>query len=583
MKKMKKLLALFMAFAMVISLAACGDGNSSNNETGGGEADDSSSVDTENTGDAEQEAAVPGEMDAEQYYNTYLGSDPTSLDVSLRTDSYSSTILTNTMEGLVRVEAENDEYVVRPGDAQTWESNEDGTVWTFHLGDNKWSDGEPVTAEQYVYSLQRSADPATGCPNGWFLSPVLNYDAIAAGDMAATELGVKAVDEKTLEITLSAATPAFLQMINATIYYPQREDKMTEWGEKYGTEAQYTMCNGPYVLEEWTHNSKLVLKKNPNYWNVDNVKMETVNIMIIADVAAVNNAYQSGELDYIGVSTQEYLDQFQSDPDSKYDTYTTANMTFNFYNTKDKVFSNAKIRKAFSLCIDHEDINEMCFGGLRVPTYGWVVPTISVGETNYREAAGDILLDQKAALESEGKTAQDLLLEGMEEAGLGSDPSTLDVTLSLAGTDDWFRTYGEYLQQVYLTELGVNLKIDFSEWGIFSDNLQTGNYQMGYMSWGAYYNDPYDVLSAFYSDYDQCSTGWGNAEYDKLVKEASVEMDEQKRLDLYIQAETMLLDDAVICPLATGQYNDFYKSYMFGYEALGFSTNGYKDLYTSGR
>ena len=244
---------------------------------------------------------------------------------------------------------------------------------------------------------------------------------------------------------------------------------------------------------------------------------------------------------------------------------------------------NEKIRKAFSLAIDHEDINEMCFGGLRVPTWGWVVPTISVGETNFRKAAGDVLLEQLEELTAKGQTPKDLLIEGMKEAGLGEDPSTLDITLSLAGTDDWFRTFGEYIQQVYLTELGVNLKINFAEWAIFYENVQNGNYQMAYMSWGAYYNDPYDVLSIFKSELDQVETGWANAEFDRLIDEANVEMDEQKRLENYMAAEKILLEEAVACPLLTSTVHSFYKNYVYGYSSLGFSTNGYKDMYTVGR
>lgn len=570
---MKKILALILVFTMCLSIVGC----SNTNEP----------VDTGNQNSNENvnsdDSKKPGEADKEQFFNTYLSSDPTSLDVSLRSDSYSSTIITNVMEGLVRLEDRNGEYFMAPGDAQTWESNEDGTVWTFHLGDNKWSDGEPVTAEQYVYSLQRSADPATGCPNGWFLSPVLNYDAISKGEMAPSELGVKAIDEKTLEITLAYTTPAFLEMCNSTIYYPQREDKVKEWGEKYGTEAQYTVYNGPFVLDSWTHNSSLVLKKNPNYWNVDSVKLDTVNIAIMSDTTTIINAYKSGDLDVVGVSTQEWLDEFNNDSSSKYEYYTTQGLVFNFYNTQDELFKNENIRKAFSLSIDHEDINEMCFGGLRVPTYGWVVPTISVGETNFRQAAGDVLKDQKAELEANGETPKDLLIKGMQELGLGDDPSTLDVTLSLAGTDDWFRTFGEYLQQVYLTDLGVNLKINFAEWGIFYENVQSGNYQMGYMSWGAYYNDPYDVLSIFKSEWDQVETGWANKEFDELVDKGAIEMDEQKRIQNYIDAEKILLDEAVACPLATSTSHSFYKNYVFGYSNLGFSANGYKDIYTSGR
>ncbi|HBB28332.1 MAG TPA: peptide ABC transporter substrate-binding protein [Clostridiales bacterium] len=572
---MKKILAIILIFTMCLSIVACSNTDKP--------VDSGSKDSNENVNSDSDENIKPGEPDKEQYLNTYLASDPTSLDVSLRSDSYSSTIITNVMEGLVRLEDRDGEYFMAPGDAQTWESNEEGTVWTFHLGDNKWSDGEPVTAQQYVYSLQRSANPATGCPNGWFLSPVLNYDAISKGEMDPSELGVKAIDEKTLEITLAHTTPAFLEMCNNTIYYPQREDKVKEWGEKYGTEPQYTIYNGPFVLESWTHNSSLVLKKNPNYWNADSVKLDTVNLAIMSDTTTIINAYKSGDLDIVGVSTQEWLDEFNNDSNSKYEYYTTQGLTFNFYNTQDELFKNENIRKAFNLAIDHDDINEMCFGGLRVPTFGWVVPTISVGETNFRQAAGDVLKDQKAELESNGQTPKDLLIKGMQELGLGDDPSTLDVTLSLAGTDDWFRTFGEYLQQVYLTDLGVNLKIDFADWGIFYENVQNGNYQMGYMSWGAYYNDPYDVLSIFKSEWDQVETGWANKEFDELVDKGAIEMDEKTRIQNYIDAEKILLDEAVVCPLATSTSHSFYKNYVFGYSNLGFSANGYKDMFTSGR
>lgn len=574
--KMKKVLSLLLVAAMSFSLVACGN----NEDEGKKDSNASSENPTENT---EETAPVELPEDADQYYNTYMASDPTSLDVSLRSDSYSSTIISNVMEGLIRLEEIDGRYVVSAGDAQTWEANEAGTVWTFHLGDNKWSDGEAVTADQYVYSLQRSANPETGCPNSFFLETLKNYSAISKGEMEISELGVKALDEKTVEITLEKPHPAFLEMCNGSIYYPQRQDIIEANGDQYGSEADKTIYNGPYVLESWTHNSKLVLKKNPNYWNAENVKMETVNISILADTATVENSYKSGDLDMLGVSSQEAKMAFHADDSSKYEYSVNSSVTFNFYNTKDVLFKNAKIRKAFSLAIDHEDINEMCFGGLRVPVWGWVAPNISVGETNFREASGDIMLNQYQELIESGKTAKDLLLEGMAEEGLGDDPSTLDVTLSLAGTNDWFKTYGEYLQEVYSTELGVTLKIDFSDWGIFSSNLQSGDYQMGYMSWGAYYNDPYDVLSVFNSEYDQVGTGWVNEEFNTLIKEAGSEMDEQVRLEKFKQAEKLLFDEAVVCPLAAGTSHSFYKDYVYGYSTLSFSSNGYKDMYTKGR
>lgn len=175
-------------------------------------------------------------------------------------------------------------------------------------------------------------------------------------------------------------------------------------------------------------------------------------------------------------------------------------------------------------------------------------------------------------------------MQGMQELGLGNDPAKLKVTFSLAGTDDWYRTLGEYLQQVYRDQLGVNLELSFSDWGIFYDNVQKGRYQIGFMGWGAYYNDPYDLLSLFISDYDMIETGWKNSQFDQLVKQGSVEMDEQQRLQDYMAAETILIKDAsVVAPLATSRVNQFVRNYVHDYATLGFSNMGFKYVYTSGR
>ena len=528
--------------------------------------------------------AVEYPLDAEQYINTYMVANPSSLDISLRSDTYSNSVIINTMEGLVRMEERDGDYFQARGDAYKWDSNEDGTVWTFYLGENKWEDGVPVTAHDYVYSLRRSSLPETGSPNSYFLAPIKNFNAVNNGSMAIEELGVKALDDKTLEITLSEPLPSFLAMIDATIYYPQRQDKIEEWGERYGSEAQYTISNGPFKLARWVHNSVVEIVKNDQYWDADNVNLQRVTWAIMPDETTYYNAFESGEIDFVGTGAQEWIDRFLQNSNATYNSYTSATITYAFFNAQDELFQNANIRKAFMLAIDREDINEMAFGGLRVPTYGWVVPTISVGNTNYREAAGDMIQEMIDELSAEGKTSKDLLLQGMEELGLGNDPSKLKVTFNLAGTDQWFRNLGEYLQQVYGYELGVNLEINFSEWGIFYDNVQKGTYQIGFMGWGAYYNDPYDVLSLFVSDYDMIETGWANEEYDELIFKAAVEMDEQQRLDYYIAAENILIrDEAVASPLATSRVNQFVRNYVYNYATLGFSNMGFQYVYTSGR
>lgn len=572
---MKKSLALLISMTLGLSmLAGCGSKDAGNSQP-------TTAAQGGSTAAGGQQSQATGTVNPEdQHFRTYLSADPTTLDISLRSDTYSSSIMTNNMEGLVRLEDQNGEYVMCPGDAETWESNDDGTVWTFHLNPNaKWEDGEPVTAQQYVYSLQRSAAPETGCPNSFFLEPLLNFSEVNSGAKDVSELGVKAVDDHTLEITLKAAMPSFIQMCSGTLYYPQRQDKIEEYGEKYGSEAQYTISNGPFRLESWVHNNSIVLVKNENYWDAENVTLQKVTFNIMEDENSYYNAFESGELDYVSTGSAEWLQRFQSRNDTEYMSYTSATLVYGFYNNEDELFQNANIRKAFTLSIDREELNQMCFSGLRVPTYGWVVPTISVGDTNFREAAGDVIKEMKEELTAQGKTAKDLLIQGMEELGLGNDPSALKVTFSLAGTSDWYRTLGDYLQQSYLKELGVNVEISFSDWGIFYDSVQKGDYQIGFMSWGAYYNDPYDVLSLFVSTTDAIETGWSSEAYDELIAKAAVEMDDAKRLQMYIEAENMILrEDCVVSPFATSQVNVFIRDYVKNYPSMGFSNRGLKDV-----
>ena len=558
--KSKRVIALLTAAVMTLSLAACG-GSSDGKSSNGGSGSD------------------------EQVINTYLDAEPTTLDPSRRSDSYSSDILMNVMEGLIRVEERDGKYTIVPGDAESWESNDEGTVWTFHLGeDRKWSDGEPVTAEQYVYSLQRSADPDTGCPNSYFVTPILNYDAISTGDAPVEDLGVKAIDDHTLEITLAAPMASFLESTDASIFYPQRKDLVEKYGDQYGADVDKFAYNGPFVLTEWVHNSSLKLEKNDNYWDADNVSLNTVNYQIMSDTSAIMNAYESGQLDIISATSKEAVEKYKADDSNVYTPISGGNITFAFYNTEDKLFSNEKIREAFTMAVDQEKVNQIAFDGLRDPLYGWIAPALSVGDKTLRSVAGDTLKDMRTETLAK-TTAKDILIEGMKELGLGDDPSTLDVTFSLAGTTDWYRTFGEYLQQMYKEALGIDLKIDFSEWGIFESNAKQGNYQLGFMSWGAYYNDPYDMLSIHLSDFNQIYTGWANADYDALVKKAVTEMDADKRMEMYIEAEQMVLDANVVCPFATGIKQQFTKSYVhdkyaeYGQDQLYFTHPGWKNTY----
>ena len=564
---MKRTLALVLAMLMMLSMfAGC-----SKTET---ETTTTAAAEGETTTAAEGE-----ELDAEQYYNTYIGAEPTTLDISRSSDTYGGTILTAISEPLTRLADVDGEYKVIPAAAKEWSVSDDGLVWTFKLNENKWRDGSAVTANDFVYAYRRLADPDTAAPLSYMFECIKGYKAVQSGEAEPDTIGVKAVDDLTLEITLEAPTPHFMSLTSLRFAAPLNQAAVEEHGEAYGSELDKIECNGPFYIESWTHQSEIVLKKNPNYWNADEVKLETVTYRIIGDENTAYNEFEIGGIDYVSTGKKEWVDRFDQKEGTYRVTYPLATESFIFFNQNDELFSNANIRKAFSIGLDRADINEVVFTGLRVPATGWVASAIAVGETNYREQAGDMI----AELSKQGE-AKELLLKGMEELGLGSDPATLDITFSLGGTDQWYRTMGEYLQQAYKESLGVNLKIQTNEWAVFSDNAEAGNYQLGFMAWGAFYNDPIDVLNVFKSTSGSVNTGWVSEEYDSLLDKASVEMDEAARTELYKQAEKILVvDDCVIAPVADSTGNYFYYDYVKGFSTLAMSNTGVMTGFTSGR
>lgn len=562
---MKRTISFIMAAAMCGMLAACGGNNANSTPT------------TSNPSEGGNTSGSTA-LAATQEYTTYLASDPMTLDLNKRSDTYSSTILINTLEGLTRLvdNADSTAYEYAPAGAKSWSSNAEGTVWTFVLNENYWEDGQKVTAQDYVYSMQRYVNPETGSPLGYKLDVIKNYNAINKGEMTIDQLGVKALDENTLEITLEAPCPYFMDLTHGMLMRPQRQDIVEKHGDKYGSEANTVISNGPFKITSWTHNNLITLEKNDKYWDAENVKLNKVNVRVITDTNTANNAFANGEIDYISTGIAEWIDRFDKMNTVDRVTYPTATLTYSFFNNQDDLFKNANVRKAFVAATNREEINDMCFGGTRIPTYGWVVPTLYAGDINYREYAGDPIKE----LIAENPDPKALLLKGMEELGLGNDPSTLKIKFRLAGTDEWFRTLGEYLQQTYKTTLGINLEIDFSEWGIFIDNVAKGNYQIGFMAWGASVNDPIDVLSLHTSASNAIYTGWSNPEYDALIAKAASTMDDKERAAIYKEAEYILIkENAVANPLATSTANYFYKNYVKGYSKMPLSTGGFKYMY----
>ncbi|WP_138205196.1 peptide ABC transporter substrate-binding protein [Haloimpatiens lingqiaonensis] len=562
--KSKKLLALVLGSTVLLSSAIAGCGE-------------------KKTTDNSKDSASAEKMDKDQYLNFNLGAEPKSLDLAKSNDVYSSQILGEVYEGLTRVEQDKDgKDVIKPAGAKEWKHNEDGTVWTFTLRDYNWSDGKPVTAKDFEYSIKRVLAPETGSNYAFLLSPIKGADEYNAGKGSADQLGVKAVDDKTLEFTLKQPCPYFLDLTYFKLFLPQREDIVKKHGDKYGTEANtLEVYCGPFKITNWTHQNQIVMEKNDKYWDKDKVKLSKVNWKIIKDQTAAYNSLYNGDIDSMGVSKQEWIKKFDSTGKFINIQGYLPTTGYTFFNQKDKLFSNAKVRKAFSLGITRDDMANVIFNGRNAPAYSWCPPSVQLNGKDFRET---VKAEPIKKLAEENSDAKALLSEGLKEAGLDPDPSKLTVTMLFAGTDQWYRTYAEYQQQMYKKTLGVNLKAEYVEWPIFQKRTDEMQYQVAGMAWTGDYNDPNTFFDMWMTGAGIVPTGWSNKKYDDLVKKAMSSLDEKERFEAYKEAENVLLyEDAAVAPTTFSKRNTYRRKYVKDLMTPLFGVTECKYAYTSGR
>lgn len=572
----KKLLVLLLVVVMSCSLFFIGC-SEKNNDVEQGSANSGEGTETGDTGDANQEP----EMDEDQTINVSM-IEPKTLDIALSSDTYSGDIFTQTMEGLTRlVEDEEGNDVVKPAGAKSWDISKDGLVWTFHLRDYNWEDGVKVKAQDFEYGIKRTLAPDTASKYAFLMYPIKNAEEYNSGKANADDLGVKALNDNTLEITLKDVCPYFGQLINFKTFLPQRKDKIEEFGEKFGSEAEYFISCGPFKLTKWLHNNEIVVEKNENYWDKDVVKLQKVNMKIITDPNARYNALFSGTIDSCGVTKPEWIEKFEKSGKFRNIKSVDPSCNYQFYNQKDELFKNANIRKAFSIAITREDMADVIFHGAYEAAYAWIPPGIQLGDKEYRSLNKEMPVKMISADEPDPKK---LLVKGLTELGLDPDPSKHTVTMLMSGTDDWDRTYAEYMQQMFKIKMGINMDAKYVEWDMFQKLVDDGDYQIGGMAWGADYNDPMTFLDFFISTSGMVNTGWENKEFDEIIAKAAVEMDDTKRLEYYSKAERILVyEDAVIAPTVSRSRNTFRAKYVKKLMSPLFGSTDFKYAYIQGR
>ncbi|MCM3180541.1 peptide ABC transporter substrate-binding protein [Cytobacillus horneckiae] len=521
---MKKLLSVLMMGLFVLILAAC-----TANEDAGKEPEGSGGDDGEKTEEAAEKVL---------YMNN--GQEPTSFDPPIGFNAVSWQSLNNLMEGLTRL---GQSHEPEAATAEDWDVSEDGKVYTFHIReDAKWSNGDDVTAGDFVYAWKRLLDPNTGSPAAFLAYFIEGGEAFNNGEGSADDVQVKAVDDKTFEVTLISPQAYFLSVITNPAFFPINE-KVAEENSEWFAEAESFVGNGPFNLTEWVHDSHFVMEKNEQYWDAENVKLDKVHWAMVDDTNTEYQMFQTGDLDTSDVPP-ELSEQLFADESAE--MVDQAGDYFYRFNVEMEPFQNENIRKAFAMAVNQQEIVDYVTKNGEEPAYGFVSPGFKDPSGNdFRETSGDLL---KTNVEQ----AKELLAKGMEEEGYDTLP---EVTLTYS-TLDTHKKIAEALQQMFKENLEVDVKLANMEANVFAEEQKALKFQLSRSSFLADYADPINFLENFQTGHSMNRTGWSNEEYDKLIQSALKEADEKKRFEMMYDAEKILFDEMPIIPIHF--YNQVY-------------------------
>jgi oligopeptide transport system substrate-binding protein len=405
--------------------------------------------------------------------------------------------------------------------------------------DAKWSNGDPVTAEDFIYAWKWALDPKNESQYAYQLYYIKGAEAINTQNAPLDTLGVKAIDDKTLEVTLENPTPYFLELTAFYTYSPINS-KIAKENPNWHTDAgdQYT-SNGPFKMTEWKHSDSIVLEKNENYWDAKSVKLEKIEMFMINDSNTELSMFDNGELDWAGLPLgklpTDVLPQLKDE--GKLKIQPIAGTYWYKFNTEKAPLNNKNIRKALAYAINRKDIVENVAKGGQIPAMAAVPPTmIKENEKGYFKD-GDV------------KKAKEFLQKGLEELGLKDASELPEMTLSI-NTDEAHLKIAQAIQDMWKKNLGINVKIENQEWKVYIDKLHSGDYQIGRMGWLGDFNDPINFLELYKDKYGgNNDTFWENAEFKKLLDESSKEADPEKRLQLLKDAEEIFIDEMPVAPI----------------------------------
>ena len=541
--KLRKILAMVMALALLCAtFTACGDTSGTSSSAG------TSSTASE-TGDSsaaeEGETATGGSGGTLNMRNTM---EPTSLNTLLATYAYDFTPINAMIECLYR-DDEND--VPQPAGAETVDISDDKLVYTFHLReDATWSNGDPVVATDYEFAWQQALNPKVASDYAYMLYFIHNAEPYFNGEVEWSEVGVKVIDDHTLEVTLDNPLPYATDLFAFPTLAPINQKFYEEVGaDKYATDAEYFCCNGMYELTEWSHNSQIVFQKREDYWNADAVGPDEIVYKIITDSQAGLNSYLSREIDYTDLDSGEVVQQAEA-AGFEVGVKPARSSYYLIVNTEDEFMSNQNLRLALAYSIDKQALVDTVYQNDNQPMTSFTPPAI------YGAAGADGPTFQEALLEERGEMypasgdlekAQEYLQAALEELGCTVD----ELNLSIDCADDSLRrNCATFLQEQWRQNLGIeNITVNSMQTKQVSANRQSGDYCMSLGGWSPDYNDAINFLDLWVTDGGNNDSFWSNEEYDNLIAQATAEADEEVRQQYLFDAEEILAAEMPIIPL----------------------------------
>ncbi|QQK09031.1 peptide ABC transporter substrate-binding protein [Miniphocaeibacter halophilus] len=519
MKKKFRIVALLLA--LTFALTACGGGKTNDKETGGA---------------GGTTASTEG-----KFLRTNNTSEPGSLDPALAQGTHESWVLQHTFEGLMTYDEEGN---VVPGAAEAEpEISEDGLNYTFKLKEGlKWSNGEPVTAKDFEFSWKRLLDPdlaADYAHQGYYLK---NGEAFNKGKVAVDEVGVKAVDDLTLEVTLENPTPFFTELTAFYSLFPVSEKVVTE-NPDWAKDAKTHVSNGPFKLTTWEHRAEIIIEKNENYQNADAVKIDGIHFDILEDKNTEWQNYDSDQYDIIVTPQADVVAQKQAEGSEELVIGTDVAVYYYNVNNETKPFTNPKVRQALSMALDRKTLVENVSQSGEVPAEG-VVPFGMKDENNkeYRDAVGNLITEDV-------EQAKTLFEEGLKEEGMTLDEFNAAKFNILYNTDDKHQKMAEAVQDMWNKNLGISIGLKNTEFQVKLNDEKAGNYDVSRAGWIGDYADPLTFLELWETEGSFNDANYANEEYDNLVQIAKTSNDAAERFEAMRKAEKIVVEDMAVIPI----------------------------------